>query len=224
MSSWRITLAAALTLVSSLAWGGGVGLSATRIIFPSTVVHAALGVRNTATDTAWLIQSWIEDEKGTRTKDFIITPPLFLMNPKSENILRILINRHRLPEDRESLYWVTVKAIPQMKEEGGSNSLQFAAASRIKLFYRPESLNKEAADAWRKINFKKEHGKVIVSNSTPFFITLVNIRLDDKPVPSVMVTPNSSATLSANKGQTKKVSFQTINDYGALTDKTTILL
>lgn len=47
-----------------------------------------------------------------------------------------------LPADRESLFWMNVKAIPSLDEKlANENTLQIAIQSRIKLFYRPSGLS-----------------------------------------------------------------------------------
>ena len=46
---------------------------------------------------------------------FVITPPLFAMQGKKENTLRIIdATNNQLPQDRESLFWMNVKAIPDV--------------------------------------------------------------------------------------------------------------
>ncbi|STI86148.1 periplasmic pilus chaperone family protein [Escherichia coli] len=64
------------------------------------------------------------------------------MQGKKENTLRIInATNHQLPGDRESLFWVNVKAIPAMeKDQKNENTLQLAIISRIKMFYRPTNL------------------------------------------------------------------------------------
>ncbi|WP_219558676.1 fimbria/pilus periplasmic chaperone, partial [Klebsiella michiganensis] len=45
------------------------------------------------------------------------------------------------PQDRETLFWMNVKAIPSMdKSKLSDNTLQLAIISRIKLYYRPAKL------------------------------------------------------------------------------------
>ena len=63
-------------------------------------------------------------------------------NRKYWNTLRIInATNHQLPGDRESLFWVNVKAIPAMeKDQKNENTLQLAIISRIKMFYRPTHL------------------------------------------------------------------------------------
>lgn len=54
---------------------------------------------------------------------------------QKNNILRIVNVNPSLPQDRESVYWVNVKAIPSQNEENeGKNVLQIAVRTRIKLF------------------------------------------------------------------------------------------
>ncbi len=59
-----------------------------------------------------------------------------------ENTLRIIdATNNQLPQDRESLFWMNVKAIPSMdKSKLSDNTLQLAIISRIKLYYRPAKL------------------------------------------------------------------------------------
>ena len=78
----------AISLCSSAAYAGGVGLGATRMVYSSTTNQSMLQVRNTHPDATFLIQSWMENEKGQKTNDFVITPPLFVMKPASESAVK----------------------------------------------------------------------------------------------------------------------------------------
>ena len=210
----------AISLCSSAAYAGGVGLGATRMVYSSTTNQSMLQVRNTHPDATFLIQSWMENEKGQKTNDFVITPPLFVMKPASESAVKIMFNGKALPEDRETLYWMTVKAIPQQTKSGSGNSLQFASANRIKVFYRPESLGQGAGDAWQSLTGAYRGGKVTLSNPTPYYLTTINLKIDGMPVQPVMVPPKSSVTLGETFSHASSVSYQTINDYGAWTPAT----
>ncbi|WP_193144525.1 fimbrial biogenesis chaperone [Enterobacter cloacae] len=210
----------AISLCSSAAYAGGIGLGATRMVYSSTTNQSMLQVRNTHPDATFLIQSWMENEKGQKTNDFVITPPLFVMKPASESAVKIMFNGKALPEDRETLYWMTVKAIPQQTKSGSGNSLQFASANRIKVFYRPESLGQGAGDAWKSLTGAYRGGKVTLSNPTPYYLTTINLKIDGMPVQPVMVPPKSSVTLGETFSHASSVSYQTINDYGAWTPAT----
>lgn len=122
------------------AWAqAGVALGATRVIYPAGQKQVQLGVTNNDDSSTYLIQSWVENADGGKDSRFVITPPLFAMQGKKENTLRIIdATNKQLPQDRESLFWINVKAIPSMdKSKLSENTLQLAIISRIKLYYRP---------------------------------------------------------------------------------------
>lgn len=47
-----------------------------------------------------------------KSADFIITPPLFVLNPANENLLRIMYIGAPLAKDRETLFFTSVRAVP----------------------------------------------------------------------------------------------------------------
>ncbi|AYY06298.1 pilus assembly protein PapD [Enterobacter roggenkampii] len=210
----------AVALCSSAVYAGGVGLGATRMVYSSATSQAMMQVRNTHSDATFLIQSWMENEKGERTNDFVITPPLYVMKPASESAVKIMFNGKALPADRETLYWMTVKAIPQQTKSGSGNTLQFASANRIKVFYRPERLSESPGEAWKKLAGAYRAGKVTLSNPTPYYLTTINVKIDGIPVQPVMVPPKSSVMLAETFSHASSMSYQTINDYGAWTPAT----
>lgn len=205
------------SLCTSVAYAGGVGLGATRLVYSGTASQSMLQVRNTHTESSFLIQSWIENAEGGRSNDFVITPPLYVLKPASESIIKLIFNGKSLPQDRETLYWITVKAIPQQAQEGTSNSLQFASANRIKVFYRPERIAGDVNVDWKNIQGTFSSGKVKLSNPTPYYLTTINLKIDGTDVKPVMLPPKSDVTLEGTFRQAKSVSYQVINDYGAWT-------
>ncbi|HGB6406542.1 TPA: molecular chaperone, partial [Salmonella enterica subsp. enterica serovar Oranienburg] len=89
----------------------------------------------------YLIQSWVDGGQKSDRSPFIVTPPLFRINPGEENILRIVRTGGFLPENRESVFWLNVKSIPAMDSRApDENRLQLVVKSRLKLFYRPSGL------------------------------------------------------------------------------------
>ncbi len=86
----------------------------------------------------YLIQSWIDvqDEQSGKAP-FIITPPLYRLDGGQKNLERIVM-AGSLPQGQESLFWLSIKAIPSASKQ--MNSLQIAVKTRIKLIYRPETL------------------------------------------------------------------------------------
>jgi fimbrial chaperone protein len=205
---------------SSMAYAGGVGLGATRIVYPGDTSQATLQVRNTHPDASFLIQSWVENAQGEKANDFLLTPPLYVLKPATESVIKIMFNGKPLPQDRESLYWLTVKAIPQQTKSSSGNSLQFASANRIKVFYRPNGLPVSVDDAWKQVTGRYAAGKVTLSNPTPYYLTTINVKVDGRAVQGVMIPPKGTATLAESFSQANSLSYQTINDFGAWTPVT----
>ncbi len=125
-----------LIISASAHAAGGIALGATRIIYPADAKQTAVWIRNSHTNERFLVNSWIENSSGVKEKSFIITPPLFVSEPKSENTLRIIYTGPPLAADRESLFWMNVKTIPSVDKNAlnGRNVLQLAILSRMNYF------------------------------------------------------------------------------------------
>lgn len=166
-------------------------------------------------------QSWIENAGDQKDTQFVITPPLFSMQGKKENTLRIInATNHQLPGDRESLFWVNVKAIPAMeKDQKNENTLQLAIISRIKMFYRPTHLAMAPEEAPAMLRFRRSGSKLTLINPTPYFITVTNMKAGNSNLPNTMVPPKGEVSVDIPHAVTGDISFQTINDYGALTPR-----
>lgn len=207
----------ALNTVSASA-GGGITLGSTRILYPENSKQMSVSVSNTSDDSSFLVQSWVENEKGAKTKDFIITPPLFKSGPKNDNLLRVMYVGQPLPKDKESLFYFNTKAIPALdKNDDGGSALILATVTRIKMFVRPEGLPMLPEKAKEALEFKKADGGVTISNPSPYYLTLTDIKVGDKSVDGVMVPPKDSAFLKVPTGVSGTLIFSTINDYGGIT-------
>lgn len=66
-----------------------VALGATRVIYLANQKQVLLPVTNNDPASVYLIQSWIENAGDQKDTQFVITPPLFSMQGKKENTLRI---------------------------------------------------------------------------------------------------------------------------------------
>lgn len=209
----------AATFIFSMNANAGVALGATRIIYPAGNKQVQLAVTNNDAKSTFLIQSWIDDAKGAKNNNFIITPPLFAMKGKKENSLRIIdTSNNQLANDRETLFWLNVKAIPAMnKEKASENSLQLAIVSRIKLFYRPQNLTMPPDEAPEKLRFSHKEDSLVLVNPTPYYITVTELNAGKQSLSNTFVPPygESLVTLPPNAG--REISYRTINDYGALT-------
>jgi len=212
------TLAMAVILFNVRA-EAGVALGATRIVYPAEQKQVTLGVSNSNDKDTFLIHSWVENEDGKKESLFVITPPLLLMQGKKENTLRIIdATNNSLPEDKESIFWVNVKAIPSLdKEKKKENTLQLSITSRIKLFYRPQKLSMPPDQAPDKLTFTRHAHSLVINNPTPYFLTIAELNAGTHALANVMVPPLGYATVKLPEDAGRRISYRTINDYGALT-------
>lgn len=219
-------LAAALVVATSLGLANsahaGVALGATRVVYPANQKQVSLGISNNDDKSTFLIQSWVENAAGTKDSRFVITPPLFVIKGKRENSLRIIDGtNHSLPQDRESLFWVNVKAIPSMnKSQQSQNTLQLAIISRIKMFYRPTGLSMAPEQAAKALRFKKSGSTLTLVNPTPYYLTVTSLHAGSATLANTMVPPKGTSTVALPAGSASDITYQTINDFGALTPVT----
>ncbi|MGL4720778.1 MAG: fimbria/pilus periplasmic chaperone [Kluyvera intermedia] len=200
----------------------GVALGATRVIYPAGQKQVPLAVTNNDDSSTYLIQSWVENADGVKDGRFVVTPPLFAMQGKKENTLRILdASNNQLPQDRESLFWMNVKAIPSMdKSKLGDNTLQLAIISRIKLYYRPAKLALSSDQAAEKLRFRRSAGTLTLVNPTPYFLTVTELNAGTRVLENALVPPMGETQVKLPSDAGSDITYKTINDYGALTSRT----
>ncbi|WP_278807842.1 fimbria/pilus periplasmic chaperone [Obesumbacterium proteus] len=207
-----------LPLVASHnASAGGVALGGTRLIYPIGNNQTSMPITNSDEKGTFLIQTWVENSKEVKTSDFVITPPLFAIDPESENTLRIAyVGSKALPNDRETVYWLNVKAIPATKSPTkDSNTLQIAVLNRIKLFMRPKNLPMKSTDAPAQLRFHRSGSQLVIKNPTPYYVTLVQFKAGSQKIPNTMVSPMESTTLTLPENAQGEITFQTVSDFGA---------
>lgn len=198
---------------------GGIALGATRVIYPADAKQTSISINNSDTKERYLVNSWVENNLGGKDKHFIVTPPLFVSEPKSENTLRIIYAGPQLPADRESIFWLNVKAIPSVDKNRleGSNVLQLAILSRIKLFVRPENLPMQPEEAIKHVRISRSGERLSLHNPSPYYVSTVNLSIGGEKLPNTMIAPKSVSQVELPTGATGNVTFQTVNDYGAIT-------
>ncbi|CAI1076542.1 Chaperone protein focC precursor [Serratia entomophila] len=215
MKAGYFTLAAALLAISLASAQAGVVVGGTRLIYDGAKKESALNINNPDA-VPYLIQSWVDAQEGDSAKaPFIITPPLFRLDGGQNNLLRVVRAGGNLPADRESLYWLNVKAIPSVEKK--DNTLQIAIKTRIKLIYRPQGLSGNLEEAVGKLAWRRNGNSLQVTNPSPYYLTFFNLKLNGSAISgSTMVAPQSTANfpLPAAGGAGGALSWQIINDYG----------
>lgn len=196
---------------------GGVSLGTTRVIYPQDAKEVSLSLSNSDEKQLFLIQSWVEDAEGQSSSDFVITPPLFVSRPQGENIIKLRYVGERLDSNKEHVYWLNSKSIPSTdrEETKGRNILQFAVLSRIKVFVRPKGLDISSFEAPEYLAFTKTDNGIQVANLSPYYITVVNLKVDGQASPNKMLAPYSEYKVDISESSVNMVTYQTINDYGA---------
>lgn len=206
----------------------GVVVGATRFIYGSAQQNGiAFSVKNTDA-LAYLIQAKVVADDGKNTAGsipnyavnssapFIISPPLFRLRDNQENTLRVIRTGGDLPMDHESLFGITVAAIPEGKP--GPNSLQVAIRSRFKLLYRPAGLKGNPSYAYEKLTWQRNGKDISVSNPTPFYVTVFQLTVNGKVKDDAgMVAPFSTRTQSwCPESGACDLRWQSLNDFGGV--------
>jgi P pilus assembly protein, chaperone PapD len=192
----------------------GVVIGGTRVIYDGGKKEASISVKN-QDSTPYLIQSWVNlPTGGTEKTPFIVTPPLYRLDKDQQNVERIIL-AGTLPQDKESLYWLNIKAIPAAARK--ENSLQIAIKTQIKLIYRPSGLKGQIPEELAgSLKWQRAGDKVQVTNPTSFVMNFNEITVAGKKLPNVSyVLPGSTAQFDLPAGVNGgALTFKLINDYG----------
>ena len=188
------------------------------VIYTGAKKEPSASRRNPDRSGVWLVQSWVDSGmKGNKTP-FIVTPPLFRINPGEENILRIVRTGGSLPEDRESVFWLNVKSIPATDDSVPHNNvLQVVVKSRLKLFYRPAGMEGQPETAYHHLSIARSGNRLTVSNPTPYYVTLFTLKADGQEIKEAdMVPPKGSVSFTLPSATASTVTWQAISDYGGV--------
>lgn len=221
----RLKVAAFLALAASL-WlpqiQAGVDVGSTRVVYQGKEKEANLSVSNSGDDgIPYLIQSWVStfDNRDESADEFIITPPLFRLDAKGKNILRIIATKtQKLPTDKESLFLLNVKAIPAMSaEQRNQNVLQIALKTTIKLFYRPAGLKGSLPETVENLQWHVQDGKLSVHNPSGFNVVVSELLINNtasKGIPEV-IKPGATVTTQVPLKNSDTLVLSYINEYGS---------
>ena len=199
----------------------GVVIGGTRFIYHAQMPTLSVPVSNTSSES-WLIDSHIQSAQrwpgaaiaaGNRPP-FIITPPLFRLAAEQENTLRVTWTGDALPSDRESLFTLSIAAIPSGKP--GDHHVQMAFRSALKLIYRPAGLAGNPQQAYRGLRWTLTPEGLSVQNPGPYYVTLFSLKANGRPIDTAgVVAPFSTRKTDwCQRAPRCEVRWQSINDYG----------
>ncbi|HEV2703306.1 MAG TPA: fimbria/pilus periplasmic chaperone [Steroidobacteraceae bacterium] len=223
---------ASFTLVPQAA--AGVVVNGTRVVYPAAKREVTISLQN-AGPAPSLVQAWLDtgdvhSQPGQSKVPFVLTPPLFRLDPTKMQSLRLVYTHDPLPGDRESLFWLNVLDIPPRAAANPDlpNQLDLAFKHRMKVFFRPVGLSGSAADAPGKLTWslQSKNGRLVgiqATNPTPYHVSLTQITatVNGHPVTvkADMVDPFASRSFdlpdlpTAPAGATA-VEYWFVNDYG----------
>lgn len=200
-----------------------IALDRTRVVFNGGDKSVSLSISNENKQLPYLAQGWIEDEAGNKiTTPLTVLPPLQRIEPGAKSQVKVqgLSDVSLLAQDRETLFYFNLREIPPKSDK--PNTLQLALQTRIKLFYRPKSLdNTEGMAPWQEqLTLTKQGDKYLLNNPTPYYVTIIDAssKKDDTSVSGfepLMLAPKGSEILNVGSsvlGGSPVLTY--VNDYG----------
>ncbi|EBB6210766.1 MULTISPECIES: molecular chaperone [Enterobacteriaceae] len=218
----------------------GIGFSLSRVVMMAVKKGGSIVEVRNGTDKIWLMQSRVlaaDPDQGipvapssAESLPFLVLPPLKRMDARDSLILRVVAapqKTAKLPKDRESLFFLSSKAIPAISVTGRNTahtgSVSVALENDIKLFYRPAGLAEEALDdVAGQLQVRLDGDKLRFTNPSPYFITFAFIQVNGHAVADKalrpMIGPKSSQLYPLPQGVNYgDVSWALIDEYGLLT-------
>lgn len=211
-------------------------LHGTRVVYPSDAREVTLQMSNSGSKPS-LVQAWIDEGDPDITPDqakapFMISPPISRVEANKSQTLRItaLPDTRQFKQNQETLLWLNVIDIPprptaSAAEAAPENFLQLAIRSRVKLFYRPNTIKDDVRVATDKLQWVKAGNTLKVKNPTPFHITMTAVfqkngsqKLDLLPQ-GLMLNPFSEDSITLKNTNMADMTFIHINDYGGRVEK-----
>ncbi len=227
---FSVFISVVIFILYSMSVSAGIALDGTRIIFNANDISSGTTISVTSSqnsNTPYLVKTAVSlDLNGEKTDTpFITYPSFFRLDPGNTNQVRIQLKQNDFPLDRESLFYFRAISMPTTdsndKQEKSSvgGSVQLASGNIIKLFYRPNGLVFSQSQAMGKLQFYATQNGVKVSNPTPYYITISNLKVNGK---GINIRTNSSSNMLApfetsiftSTNRNGDVEWDVINDYG----------
>lgn len=220
MKMIKLTLLSAAIVFTCPVFADGVSIGGTRLIYLSSEHEADISVQNTNSDAPVLIQSWVSDIGDQNKSPFIVTPPLFRLDAGNTNDLRVIQTSGHLAENKESLFMLNIKVIPENSDKTGKNILQFAIKNQLKLIYRPVGLPGSSLDAAKNLHWSKSGNQLHAVNSSPYYVTVTSFNLGGQDVKTTVdhsvLAPGGRQDYTLPAGSAAAdISWNTLDDFGA---------
>ena len=125
-----------------------------------------------------------------------------------------------LPKDRESIFSLSLKTIPNQEKSDKNNKLIIALQNNIKLFYRPSDLiEMDSNSKLNGIEFNINNKKLTVKNTTPYYLTLSKLSSNKINLLSNgnnMIAPFEEIDYLSDKELNNIIQWQILDDDGRM--------
>ncbi|MFJ5160003.1 fimbria/pilus periplasmic chaperone [Pantoea sp. NPDC088449] len=225
-----------IVILTSANAKASVTLLGSRIIYPSSAHSIDIQFKNDD-NIPYVIQSWFDEgdidaqPQQVNNVSFIITPPVFRIQPKAGQVSRIMFNQTTaLPQDRETLYWFNMLQIPpsNLTSDSAKNSMTVMLRNRVKIFYRPTAIG-EPKNILKGLTVHDVYDAVkgngiTIDNAQPWYasIVAVSVRISTEKYSCTpeMIAPFARQTCWFHKNNKRlqgvgAVNIDAINDQGA---------
>lgn len=189
-------------------------LDATRYIYDGDEQSVSVVVSN-GSEKEFGAQVWVDniEEKDTRPT-FVTTPSFFKIKADGKQVFRILNVSDKLPQDKESIYWLNLQEIPPAQKGSG---IAMAIRTQVKLIYRPEGLAAARNEAEQNLSVEHLPGEKWLVNTTPYVFAIGTVF--DEQDNAVPISEADKQTLTMFKpGDRVKVTGHTVKSVSALND------
>lgn len=139
----------------------GITILGTRFIINDEMKHLNIKVTNDH-ESDYLIKNTLDD------KDFIISPPLFLLPKNSSSIITVIL-KEKKQYDRDKIVNLTMTAIPRSAMSDDSDSVSLAVRNHFKIIYRHAHLQPHH---FKKVKIRHQDNKCILDNDSDFSFTV----------------------------------------------------
>ncbi|WP_387464755.1 molecular chaperone [Photorhabdus sp. RM323S] len=157
------------------------------------------------------------DTKTGQVPPFVVLPPLKRIEAGGKFLFRLRQLGKPLPQDRESAFVVSLRAIPGVAvpdisgapasshRSDRASQVQVALQMNIRLFYRPQGVPaRDNATVAKQVKFSRQGTQLRVENPTPYFLTFSVLKVGtqhaDDHTRQTMVPPKGIQTYSFTTG------------------------
>ncbi|WP_350262577.1 molecular chaperone (plasmid) [Pantoea sp. BJ2] len=176
-----------------------------------------------------LSSSLFKKNTGSNELPFFISAPLQVIQPGMGGTFTFYKRESsRLPEDRESLFWVSLKQKPQL-DSNKKNQLAIDVTTEMKFFYRPKNIKGSAVEAVKNLVVTRSPGKLVIKNLSAFYVNFFELNIGNDALFSLknglspemiereaMIAPFDQMTVNLRPGQRGPVTWRAINDLGSV--------